>query len=112
MTTAERNFPLRRLIQQCHRSVQDPGKGSYCFRENPPPASGETVARVTEKTGLCDVNVIRSDNSLQAVESKNHSSQQKAANETVRLKATRKADLEIDKREKKKEEVINSFHYL
>lgn len=69
MTTLERNVPFERLIQQCHRrSAQDPGKGCYCFRQYLSPASCgiyENVARVTENTGLCDVNVIQSDNSLQ-----------------------------------------------
>lgn len=114
MTTSERNFPLQRLIQQCHRSAQDPGRGCYCFRGNLPPASCETVARVTENTGLCDVNVIESDNSLQALQEQKHgsgtetkNSEQQNTNETRSLSASRKADLEIDNKKKD----INSFHW-
>lgn len=70
MTTLEKNVPFGRWIQQCPRSsAQDPGKGYYCFRQYLSPASCgiyETVARVTENSGLCDVIVIQSDNSLQA----------------------------------------------
>lgn len=65
MTTLEEIFSA----QLCHWSAQGLGGGSYCFGRYLWPASCdiyERVAKVTESRGLCDVNVIQSDNSLQA----------------------------------------------
>lgn len=65
MTTLGRNVLFKRSSNSVRK---EPGEGCCCFKHLSPASYGiyESVARVTEHTGLCNVNVIQSDDSPQA----------------------------------------------
>ena len=64
MTTLGRNV----LFRSSDSATKEAGEGCCRLRHLSPASYGiyESVARVTEHTGLCNVNVIQSGDSLQA----------------------------------------------